>query len=67
MLYVDRSFLPKLRKCRHEVTIDLCGKPRMALQVSSIEVMTFLFGDQPHFGSHPRFPEIVAQRDDDLQ
>ena len=41
MLLVDTSVLPKLRKCCHEVTADLCRKSQVALQDSSIEVVTF--------------------------
>ena len=67
VLYVDTSFLPKLRKCCHEVTTDLCRKSQVGLQVSLLEVMTFFLEIRAILGSIQRFPEIVAQRDDNLQ
>ena len=41
MLYVETNFLPKLRKCCHEIMVDICRKSQVALQVTSIKVMTF--------------------------
>ena len=67
VLYVDTSFVSKLRKCCHEVTTDLCRKSQVPLQVSLIEVMTFFLKDSTILGSIQRFPEIVTQRYDDLQ
>ena len=42
VLYVDTKFLPKLRKCCYEVIVDICRKWWVTLQVTLIEVMTFL-------------------------
>ena len=67
MLYVDTNFLPKLRKCYHEVMADFCRKSRVALQAWSIEVITFFLENGTILISITRFPEIAAQRDDDLQ
>ena len=66
VLLVDTSFLPKLRKCCHELTVDLCSKSRVAFQVSSIKMMTF-FEISTISGSISRLLEIVARRDNDLQ
>ena len=64
--YVDTNFLPKLRKCCHEVMFDLCRKSRVVVQVSSIEMMNFFLEISTISGSITQFPEIVAQTDDDL-
>ena len=43
VLYADTNFLPKLKKCCHEVMADNCYKSRVALHlpVTAKEVMTF--------------------------
>ena len=52
VLYTDTNFLPKLRKCFHEVMIHNCYKSRVALQVTARKILTFFLGDQHHFGLH---------------
>ena len=42
VLYVDTNFLPKSRKCCHEVMVNNCCKSRVALQIKAREMMTFL-------------------------
>ena len=67
VLYTDTNFLPKLRKCCHEVMVNNCYKSRAALQVTVREVKTF-FSETSTISSYiTRFSEIVAQRSGDLQ
>ena len=42
VLYTDMNFLTKLRKCCHEVMVDNCYKPQVALQILARKVLTFL-------------------------
>ena len=41
-IILNTNFLPKLKKCCHEVTIDNSYTSRVALQVTAREAMTFL-------------------------
>ena len=43
VLYVDTKFLPKSRKCCHEIMVNNCCKSRMALQITAREIMTFFW------------------------
>ena len=43
MLYVDRNFLPKSRKCDYEVMVNNCCKSRVALQITERELMNFFW------------------------
>ena len=45
---------------------DHCRKSRVALEVLSIEMMTFLFLEISTIsGSSTQYPKIISQRDDD--
>ena len=48
VLYVDRNFLPKSKKCCHKVMVNNCCKSRVALQITAREIMTF-FGRSASF------------------
>ena len=55
MLYDDTKFLPKLRKCCHEVMVDNCYKSLVAVEVGAREVVIFFWRSAPFQVTSPDF------------